>query len=164
MRGITPVIAVILLLLMTISAAGAAFIWINSIQRQITTESETGLEASLQRLHGQFGIESVWNVSTKVCMTIRNSGTVGYSESQMNQLSFYVNEGSYRYNVTTVIGMGVFRPGDLVNICLCTPSEAQSTNCLGPIAQGYAYAGGGVDLRCEPPIGTGDIYSNFRGT
>jgi flagellin-like protein len=164
LRGITPVIAIILLLLMTVAAAGSAYIWVNLIQEQITTESQAGLETNLQKVHGQFSIESVWNSSTKLCMTIRNSGTVAYSESQMNLLSVYVNEKPYRYNVTTVRGMGSFRPEDLVNLCLCVSNEATSTNCVGVIAEGYDYTGDLIDIHLEPPIGTGDIYNNFRGT
>ena len=164
MRGITPVIAVVLLLLMTVAASGAAFVWINVIQKQIVTESNAGLETNLQKLHGQLSIESVWNVSTKICMTVRNSGTVQYSESQLNLLTLYIDEKPFRYNVTTIRGMGYFGPEDVVNLCLCTPTEASSTNCAGPIAEGYAYTGDAVEIKLEPPVGTGDIYSTFRGT
>jgi flagellin-like protein len=75
LRGITPVIAIILLLLMTVSAAGVAFVWINTIQGQIIEGAEAGLETDLQRMHGEFAIEAAWNVSTKICMTIRNSNS-----------------------------------------------------------------------------------------
>ena len=163
-RGLTPVFAVLILTLMTVAAAGAAFIWINTIQRQITTESQTGLETNLQRTHGELSIGSVWNVSNRLCLTVQNSGTVSYSEAQMGQFSLYVGEMPYRYNATAFAGMTTFQPGDIINICLCTPAQASSTDCVGPLPEGYSYLGGTVDVRIEPPLGTGDIYPNFRGS
>lgn len=163
MRGVTPVLAVVILLLITVSAAGAAFIWINTVQAQIATESQSGLETNLQRIHGQVSIEAVWNESTQVCFTIRNSGTISYTEAQMNLLSVYVRDSPYRYNATVLYGMGSFRPSDFMNLCVCTPAQASSTDCVGPVPDGFAYAGGTVDIRVEPSVGTGDLYT-FRGS
>ena len=39
-KGVTPIIATVLLLMMTVAAAGAAYLWMNSLQSQIQNEVE----------------------------------------------------------------------------------------------------------------------------
>ncbi len=164
MRAITPIIAIILLLLMTVAAAGAAYIWINMIQQQIAEQTQTGLEHDLKKMHGRISIESVWNSTpTKICTSLRNTGTISYSESDLMQLTFYIDNRAYKYNTTTVTGIGSLRSGDIVNVCLCGSSEVSSSNCVGPVSEGYDYDGSTIDVRVEVPVGTGDSYPNFSG-
>lgn len=163
MRGITPIIAIILLLLITIAAAGAAYIWIAMIQRQIATQAESGLETNLKQMHGRVSMESVWNDSLVICASLRNSGTISYTENDLKQLTFYINSRPARYNTTTIVGYGELAAGDVVTICLCKTAEQTSSNCSGPTPNGYDYIGGSIDVEVQPSVGAGDTYSGYTG-
>ncbi|MCW1300652.1 MAG: hypothetical protein OH363_05120, partial [Candidatus Parvarchaeota archaeon] len=56
-KGITPVIATILLLLMTVAAAGTAYFWMVSVQSKIQTGVSTGIEQQLTQ--AQYQIKTV---------------------------------------------------------------------------------------------------------
>ena len=45
-KGITPVIATVLLLMMTVSAAAGAYYWITSVQGNLQQSSETAIDSS----------------------------------------------------------------------------------------------------------------------
>lgn len=163
MRSITPIIAIILLLLMTVAAAGAAYLWITMIQKQISTQTESGLESQMKQMHGRLTLESVWNnTPSRICTAIRNVGTIDYTESEMEELTWYVDDRSYMYNISNVVGMNKFESGDVMTICLCTADES-GANCTGPVTEGYNYTGAEIDIRVEPPVGIGDRYNNYQG-
>ena len=54
-KGITPIIAVILLLIMTVSAAGTAFYWLSLIQNQLKAEEQLNIK-KYGELEGQVEI------------------------------------------------------------------------------------------------------------
>lgn len=81
-KGITPVIAVILLLLVTISITGFAFMFFGRTAETAGGQVETELEKQTSAIGENFVVESV--DSSKVY--IRNLGT-----QELNNLNFYVN-------------------------------------------------------------------------
>ena len=84
MKGITPVIAIILLLLITISMVGFAFMWFT---RMAETASQTGtlqLNQTIGQMTQRVRIDNI-NGNT---LTIRNIGTQAISSSS---LAFYVD-------------------------------------------------------------------------
>ena len=162
MKAITPIIAIILLLLITVSAGGAAFIWIQMVQSQVAEETQKGLTSSLIQMHGRVSIESVWNATGKhICMVLRNSGTFGYTSSELLNLGIYIGGNLYQFNSSTITSD--FEPQDSLVICLCNSTEAGSSSCTGPTDEGYDYTGSKIDIEMQPHAGTGDIYNNFQG-
>jgi len=160
MRAITPIIAVILLVLITISAAGVAFVWIQVVQGQVASESEAGLSSSMMQLHGQMTIESVWNeTGGHLCMIVRNSGTYPYDRATLLQMVFYIDGQPYMMNATTL--PLTISPGDRLPVCLCNSTETGSPDCKGPLSQGYTYTGDVLDITLEVPAGSGDTYTDF---
>lgn len=90
-RGVSPIIAVILLLLMTVAAAGAAYLWITKIQSMMT-ESVTGsFLQSTKAQETKFCIESVWNSTTQIIFTMRNCGSYDVTQSDFGQTGYYVD-------------------------------------------------------------------------
>ena len=71
MKAITPVVAVILLLLITISMVGFAFVWFTRIAQISTNQTQTQLVNQLTIQGQKIRIESV--IAT--ALTIRNIGT-----------------------------------------------------------------------------------------
>lgn len=163
MRAITPIIAIILLVMMTISIAGVAFIWMQTVQSQVATESEAGLTTNLMELHGQIAIESVWNqTGGHLCMILRNSGTYPYDRPLLLQMTFYIDRNPYMMNTTTLTS--TISPGDRIPVCLCNSTETGSADCKGPLPQGYTYTGDLIDINLELPVGTGDTFTNYQAT
>jgi flagellin-like protein len=159
MRAVTPIIAVIILVLITISAAGAAFLWIQTVQNQLASENQAGLDTSLMEMHGEVALESVFNRTSQLCMIVRNSGSILYTRSLLKEMTVYVGEDPYTINTTTIpSNLGA---GDRMLLCLCTPAELPNENCTGVVDQGYAYGGAKIDVTLEVPVGTGDMYTDF---
>ncbi len=160
MRGITPVIAIILLLLMTVAAAGAAYIWISRVQEQISSQTSTGLEAQLREMYARLAIDSIWNQSSQVCLTIRNRGTESVSEDDLNSTAVYVGGSAvdWRYESFSSGGLDA---GDFTSVCVCngTVSGQCTSNSLT-----YQYTCTNcapyplVEVKIEPTAGTGDTY------
>lgn len=46
-KGVTPVIAIVLLLMMTVAAAGAAYTWFSQMQENLQSEATAGLQTEL---------------------------------------------------------------------------------------------------------------------
>jgi flagellin-like protein len=73
MKGITPVVAVILLLLITISMVGFAFVWFSKVSEIATTQTEAELQNQLIVQSQKIKIESI--SLTRDQITIRNTGS-----------------------------------------------------------------------------------------
>ena len=55
-RGITPIIAIILLLMMTVAVAGAAFYWLVKIQGSMQSGTESFEGKLVERMAGNVGL------------------------------------------------------------------------------------------------------------
>ena len=79
MKGITPVIAIILLLLITISMVGFAFVWFQRVATTATTATDTQLNNQLNKQAQTISIEGAY-CSASGCATkevyFRNTGSV----------------------------------------------------------------------------------------
>jgi len=73
-KGITPVIATILLLLMTVAAAGTAYFWMVSVQSKIQTGVSTGIEQQLTQAQYQVKLAGVVCNNMTYKITIMNVG------------------------------------------------------------------------------------------
>jgi flagellin-like protein len=163
MKAITPIIAIILLMLITVSAAGAAFLWIQIVQSQVSEETQTGLTSSLMQMHGRVAIEAVWNeTGGHICMIVRNSGTHQYEQSDLSELTVYIEGAPYQINTTTITSE--LQPQASLVLCLCNSTEAGGSDCDGPTNDGYDYTGDIIDITLQPPAGTGDSYNNYQAT
>ena len=112
MKGITPVIAVILLLLITISMVGFAFVWFTRLT-ETATESVSGeLNATTSALAKKIQIDNAAGTS----LSLRNIGT---QTVEAGQLAFFVNGVS----VTCTFGAGVTSvPPNTVRACTLSTS------------------------------------------
>lgn len=71
MKGITPVIAIILLLLITISMVGFAFVWFQRVAQTATGASDTQLQSQLNQAAQTARIES----ASGATVAMRNTGS-----------------------------------------------------------------------------------------
>ncbi len=86
MKGITPVIAIILLLLITISMVGFAFVWFSRVTSSAGAQIENSTLSQLRTQGQRITIENI-NPSAAT-VTVRNSGTVSIADTE---LALYVN-------------------------------------------------------------------------
>ena len=123
MKGITPVIAIVLLLMITISMVGFAFIWFQRISNILQNKTETGLEQQLEQI-----TISIDNVdSTGGSVTIRNTGTVTV---QTSQIAIYVNGtslASCSWDATEILPNGH---------ATCSSSSIKNCNTIKATAKG----------------------------
>lgn len=161
MRAITPIIATILLLLMAVAAAGAAYLWITLMQSTIAGESQSGLETNIAQMQRQLVIPSVWNESKNVCFLIKNAGSEAYTAAQLKDSTVYIEGRAYDWN-TSNIGTDEFDSGNTVAACVCYESAGVATECVGPTNTGYNYSGARIDVKIEPPMGAGGTFNNFQ--
>ncbi len=63
-RGITPIIAIVLLLMMTIAAFGLAYVWLTSFQKQTQSEVEAVVLEQLSQLGTQLEVLTVYEEDT----------------------------------------------------------------------------------------------------
>ncbi|MBS3050856.1 MAG: hypothetical protein J4400_01785 [Candidatus Aenigmarchaeota archaeon] len=71
MKGITPVIAIILLLLITISMVGFAFVWFQRVAQTATDSTDTQLQQQLSQQAQKIRIES----AAGTAVNLRNTGS-----------------------------------------------------------------------------------------
>jgi flagellin-like protein len=112
LKGITPVIAIILLLLITISMVGFAFVWFQRVQSSMTNATETELQSQLSRQSQKIAIDNAAGTT----LVMRNIGT---SAVPVTSITAYVNNA-----VVTLSGAactGNIAPGATVT---CTISSA----------------------------------------
>src|SRR3989338_7172640 len=72
MKGITPVIAIILLLLITISMVGFAFVWFQRVASTATQATDEQLTAQLNKQAQQIKLEG----ASGTTVTLRSNGNV----------------------------------------------------------------------------------------
>jgi flagellin-like protein len=105
-KGITPIISVILLLMMTIAIAGLAYGWLNRMQTTITTSSENTSGKFLKGMNVQLRIDgyntSCGGDSTVIpTVFVRNSGT----ETAAN-LQLYVDDSLIQGSANASLSAG----------------------------------------------------------
>lgn len=80
MKGITPIIAIILLLLITVSMAGFAFVFLQRTLEQTANSAQDSLTQQQNQMGQKYSIDNIDNVNDVV--TVRNIGsTTGDSSS-----------------------------------------------------------------------------------
>ncbi len=87
MKGITPIIAIILLLLITVSMAGFAFVFLQRTLEQTAESTETGLTGQLNKQEQKFAIDGV-NADGGI-IYVRHTGSVN---SSTDDVSVYIND------------------------------------------------------------------------
>lgn len=75
-KGITPVIATVLLILVSVAATVSAFTFLTSIQDQAQSSWEERFSEQELETKSDIGIEFMYNKSTYLLMNVRNTGSV----------------------------------------------------------------------------------------
>ena len=84
MKGVTPIIAIILLLLITISMVGFAFVWFTSIAESSTEAVGGQLEATTEQIAKKIRIDNIAGTS----LALRATGT---ATIELGELGFFID-------------------------------------------------------------------------
>jgi flagellin-like protein len=133
MRGVSEVIAIILILMITISLAGLAYMFMSTTMSDVTSSAGSSVDTTTSSMLTSFTIESM-DVAK---VYVRNTG-----QSALTSLSVYVNDEPATYNVTTPIAAGAvgtitiysFIP-DGATIKLTTPSGFSTSKVAQPCSK-----------------------------
>jgi flagellin-like protein len=97
MKGVSEVIAIILILMITISLAGLAYMFMSTTMSDVTSSAGSTVDTTTSSMLTSFTIESM-DVAK---VYVRNTG-----QNALTSLSVYVNDEPAVYNVTTPIAVG----------------------------------------------------------
>ncbi len=78
-KGITPVIALVLLLMMTVAAAGMAYIWFQDVQQETQDSVSDSLTQRTDQMAGAVVIDAVYEDTNVAQVAVRNTGSVTFS-------------------------------------------------------------------------------------
>jgi flagellin-like protein len=117
MKGITPIIAIMLLLMITISMIGFAFVWFTKIMDRAKNSTEDMLNNQQQNAEKKIEINSLISGGSSSTIYIRNSGT---NIIKQDEISVYV-AGALQTCTGLPADIG---PGDVVP---CTVGMSCST-------------------------------------
>jgi len=129
MKGITPVIAVILLLLITISLVGFAFIFFTRITETTSEQIDTQLEQQLLTQQQRVSIEAI----NRTHIFVRSTGTASIPGTS---LVVFVNNSLRNCVFTTTIAPGGVASCNLTFLCgnedtirVTAPGGSDSRDC-----------------------------------
>ncbi len=91
MRGVSEVIAIILILMITISLAGLAYMFMSTTMSDVTSSAGSTVDITTSSMLTSFTIESM----DVVKVYVRNTG-----QNPLSSMSVYVNDEPATYNVT----------------------------------------------------------------
>jgi flagellin-like protein len=147
MKGATPIVAVILLLLITIAAGGSTYLWLSRTQSKLFTQTTTGIEESSKDVYGKLDIVSIWNSTTQLCLLVRNGSDqeITYKAADLEKMAILVDKIPCDFNTT---GLNNIRQSEVVSFCIYnTTSQCR-----------YDGTESSILINVEPPFGNGDSY------
>ncbi len=116
-KGISAVIAVIMLLMITVALAGMAYVWFTGVFSQVTTSVGNQTIQTTIALGTKFVIETAYNDSnpaTQVKFVLRNTGT---QNIDLSGLGVYINDVSQTLSAT-----GTVSPGQKSSVLTISPT------------------------------------------
>jgi flagellin-like protein len=147
MKGATPIVAVILLLLITIAAGGSTYLWLSRTQSKLFTQTTTGIEESGKDVYGKITVVSIWNESTRLCVLIRNGSDqdITYKASDLQKMAVLMDKVPCDFNTSA---LNDIRQSEVVSFCV----DNDTAQCR------YDGTESSILVSVEPPYGNGDDY------
>lgn len=128
MKGITPVIAIILLLLITISMVGFAFVWFQRVAQIATDTTTSQLHNQLDSQGQKISIDNANSPTGNI--TMRHTGTTATNTAQ---IIVYVNtiNANCAWDIPGAWAPGTFKSCTVVDGFTCTGSTRIEASAPG---------------------------------
>ena len=155
-KGITPVIAIVLLLMMTVAAAGMAYVWIMDLQEDIGEETKKDLANLNKQKNARLSVETVWNTSGGtsdglISVMVKNAGSYAFSDDDAKAIRVIIGRDEVDHADGVAAGLGCY---DEITTQGTTCTFISSAETF-PIERGEV---GQVIIKVVSPIGLGDTY------
>jgi hypothetical protein len=115
MKGISTIIVMILILMISISLTGLGYVTFTTFFSQITTSSQGAISQTLTTMLAQMKIESIIK-SNRIIVYVRNTGKV-----DLTNFSAYINDAYYLIQLGTPPG-GKIVPGNVSEVNITNTS------------------------------------------
>ena len=119
MKGVSAIIAIVLLVMISVSLAGLAWVWFFGISNLLTNSATNATEEATARMGMQARLETArFYAPTYVNATIRNTGTV---DINLTRLGIFIDGF---LTTTYTPNTGKIAPGEIstINITNATPA------------------------------------------
>jgi flagellin-like protein len=103
-KGVTPVVATVLLMTITIGAAGTLYTVIETQQQNTAAQTDTDLRLNTDQLR----VESCYNQSSSTFLVVRNNGQDAVNTSEITPLTNSTTVSSYTADPEIVDPQGSF--------------------------------------------------------
>ena len=110
-KGITPIIAVVLLLMMTVAAAGLAYQFVINAQTGVQAGLEQEIAGTQAQSQAKLTIDTVYNTTTDVVISLRNSGSYTFNTGD---LSVYID--GRPFTTAVFAPAGTFSPKSTITV------------------------------------------------
>ncbi|MBU4300558.1 MAG: archaellin/type IV pilin N-terminal domain-containing protein [Nanoarchaeota archaeon] len=117
-KGITAVVAIVLLLMMTVAAAGLAYMWISQMQTGAQAQGTEQLGKITQTTQTAYSIETVnYQSATSMSYIIRNTGTLPIDLITATNRVVYLN-GRVITPTVTLAPNAVLQPKNVATVTI----------------------------------------------
>jgi flagellin-like protein len=131
MKGISAIIATVLILLITVALAAAGYMFFSTTFSSITQTSGQSISSTTSKFQASFQIESVFNSTANVInFTIRNTGSTTLNASK---IAVYINDANKA--VTSPSPLPTIAPDQVVTFGL---SDNKLNYCNGILKVTFA--------------------------
>ncbi|MEM5771936.1 MAG: archaellin/type IV pilin N-terminal domain-containing protein [Candidatus Aenigmatarchaeota archaeon] len=120
MKGISAIIAVVLILLITVALAASAYLFFSTTFSSITQTAGSTISGTVSQFQASFQIESVYNTTTTVNFTIRNTGQTTLNTAGAS-MGVYLNDQqkSVTYASTNSLSPGAIGSFGITTTPIC---------------------------------------------
>lgn len=140
-KGITPVIATVLLITISVAATVSAFTFINNLQDQAKQNWKNRLDERKAETKSSIDIENAYNRSGDIALQVRNTGSIALNVNN-ETVKFYVN-GRPEKDWTVFSGSSPLRPQQIMRIELNesfpSPSNSKTVEVFAPYSTQDSY-------------------------
>ena len=133
-KGVSAVIAVILILMITVALAAMAYVWFTSVFQSLTEGAGGAAEQTATALGTSFTIDSAaYTSGSNVVVSIRNTGS---QSIDLNGMAFFIFDLPATIATVGNSSSGTtLQPGEFTSD---TPFTIQNTSTIGPVCPGPA--------------------------
>ncbi|MBU5557534.1 MAG: hypothetical protein KQA33_00455 [Candidatus Aenigmarchaeota archaeon] len=132
MRGVSAVIAVILILMITVALAATSYVWFSSVFSTVTAGGTNATTTAISGIQTAFAVEAaIYAGNSLTTVSIRNTGSVNIDKSTA---AAYINEIPATITPTP---SGTLAPGAVFQISVQNTS-AMGNICGKPIKVSFA--------------------------
>lgn len=141
MKGISAVIAVVLILMITVALAAMAYVWFTGVFETITTGAGESATKTGEIIATSYSIASAAeNVDGDLLIYVTNTGT---SDIEISNMNIFIS--GQKVNVTTDVS-GILSPGDTVEF---TGGEDYTSSCNNQTSVTYGSLKQMSTILCE---------------